>query len=190
MLDEEDVLLIQRNKDHAAFERLYKRWYDKIKYTTTRYYVRNESDVDDFLQEFWIRVWEKIDLFEHKSAFGTWLYRLLTNFSYNYHKKKSLRLDNETTFDEMDEELLYEADSIIDNFDLELIKEAFERAAERLPPPILEVWKLHHNGMSYREIEEKYHWAYKTLREYVYLANLILREEILYVTKRENDLNT
>lgn len=189
MLDEQDVLLIQQHKDHAAFERLYRRWHDKIKYTTGRYYIQDEHDIEDFLQEFWIRVWENIDKFEHRSAFGTWLYRVLKNSAINYVTRKNRVRSVEEQFDEMDEEMLFEPDITLDQFDMAMIDEAFERAEKRLPPPILEVWKMYHNGMSYQQMIDETDWAYKTLREYTYLANIILREEITYVTKRENDLN-
>lgn len=63
--------------DAAAFERLYRRHVGRV-HGLARWLL-SEDDLDDALQDVFIRVWEKLHTFKGQSAFGTWLHRLATN---------------------------------------------------------------------------------------------------------------
>ncbi len=63
--------------DTLAFERLYRRHIGRVN-SLARWLLGHE-DVDDVLQEVFIRVWQKLDTFKGQSAFSTWLHRLATN---------------------------------------------------------------------------------------------------------------
>ena len=65
------------NGDTQAFERLYRRHVPRI--TSLARWLLSRDDVDDVIQDVFIRVWEKLDTFRGDSAFGTWLHRLATN---------------------------------------------------------------------------------------------------------------
>ena len=63
--------------DAQAFERLYRRHVGRM-HGLARWLL-GEDDVEDILQEIFIRVWEKLETFKGESAFSTWLHRLATN---------------------------------------------------------------------------------------------------------------
>jgi RNA polymerase sigma-70 factor (ECF subfamily) len=63
--------------DAAAFERLYHRHVNRV-HGLARWLL-GEDDLDDALQDVFIRVWEKLHTFKGQSAFATWLHRLATN---------------------------------------------------------------------------------------------------------------
>jgi RNA polymerase sigma factor (sigma-70 family) len=65
------------NGDTHAFERLYRRHAPRV--NSLARWLLSRDDVDDVLQDVFIRVWEKLDTFRGQSAFGTWLHRLSTN---------------------------------------------------------------------------------------------------------------
>ena len=65
------------NGDTLAFERLYRRHVAKV-HSLARWLL-SRDDVDDVLQDVFIRVWQKLDTFRGNSAFSTWLHRLATN---------------------------------------------------------------------------------------------------------------
>jgi RNA polymerase sigma-70 factor (ECF subfamily) len=63
--------------DTLAFERLYRRHVGRV--NALARWLMGDDDVEDVLQEVFIRVWQKLDTFKGQAAFSTWLHRLATN---------------------------------------------------------------------------------------------------------------
>lgn len=66
----------------------------KEQYIKERNFVRssiycmvNSNDIDDLVQETFLKAWKSFDKFEKKSSFRTWIYRIAMNVSYDYLKK-------------------------------------------------------------------------------------------------------
>lgn len=51
------------------------------------YWMVNSNDIDDLVQETFLKAWKSFDKFEEKSSFRTWIYRIAMNVSYDYLKK-------------------------------------------------------------------------------------------------------
>jgi RNA polymerase sigma-70 factor (ECF subfamily) len=51
----------------------------------------NEADADDLVQEAFLRAYRKLDRFDGRSQFGTWLYRITVNCGMDLMRKKSRR---------------------------------------------------------------------------------------------------
>ena len=69
-------------------------WYDnysKRLYFHIRRLVVDHGDAEDILQEFWVKVWRKMDTFREQSAPYTWLYRIATNEAMNFLRKRKRR---------------------------------------------------------------------------------------------------
>ncbi|WP_299207574.1 RNA polymerase sigma factor [uncultured Dokdonia sp.] len=54
--------------------------------------VKDIALAEDILQDVFIKVYHKLNSFTYKSAFTTWLYRIVVNTSYNELKKKKKHL--------------------------------------------------------------------------------------------------
>jgi len=65
------------NGEVAAFERLYHRHVGRVQGLAR--WLLGQEDVEDVLQDVFIRVWQKLGTFKGQSSFGTWLHRLATN---------------------------------------------------------------------------------------------------------------
>jgi RNA polymerase sigma-70 factor (ECF subfamily) len=80
--DDDDIADAARaaEGDADAFARLYHRHAPRVR-ATARWMLRagGESDVDDAVQEVFIRVWRKLHLFAGTSTFGAWLGRVTVN---------------------------------------------------------------------------------------------------------------
>jgi RNA polymerase sigma factor (sigma-70 family) len=63
--------------DAGAFERLYRRHLPRVA-SLARWLV-GPDDVEDAVQEVFVRVWQKLGSYAGQSAFGTWLYRVAVN---------------------------------------------------------------------------------------------------------------
>ncbi len=65
------------NGDGRAFERLYRRHVDRVH--SRACWLLGRDDVEDVIQEVFVRAWDKLATFRGQSAFGTWFHRLATN---------------------------------------------------------------------------------------------------------------
>ena len=67
-----------RGGDRAAFEELVRRHADRL-YGVLLRYVGNAEEAEEATQEAFLRAWRRIDGFEGRSQFFTWLYRIGIN---------------------------------------------------------------------------------------------------------------
>lgn len=78
-----DRLLVQRvlsRRCPDAFAELYRRYKDKV-YGTAFSITGDRASADDVAQEVFLRVFRKLDVFEERSSFSTWLYRMTVNLA-------------------------------------------------------------------------------------------------------------
>ena len=89
---QEDLTLVARCKRelprrHDAFEELVRAYQSKI-YTLCYRLSGNAADAEDLLQEVLLRLFVSINSFDGRSAFSTWLYRVVYNHCLNAIAKK------------------------------------------------------------------------------------------------------
>ncbi len=76
--------------DESAFNRLILKYQEKI-YLLARRMTGNHHDADDVVQEVLMVLYKKLNTFEFKSSFYSWLYRITMTRSLNYIKRRSLK---------------------------------------------------------------------------------------------------
>ena len=64
--------------DQAAFERLVERYQGRL-FALTRNYTRNAVEIEDIVQDTFLKAFKRLDSFDHRSSFYTWIYRIATN---------------------------------------------------------------------------------------------------------------
>ena len=89
-----------RAGDTRAFERLYRRHAGRIYALAWRLGGNDAALADDLVQEAFIRAWDKLHLFEGKSAFGTWLHRLAANVALSDRRIRLRRVARELPMDD------------------------------------------------------------------------------------------
>ena len=162
----DDVALAARG-DAEAFERLYHRHVAKVS-SLARWLVGG-SDVDDAVQEVFIRVWQKIGTFAGQSAFGTWLHRVAVNALLR-RRETSGRFKARHLEDELAVEL---AAAPVHHPELRV---AIERAVDTLPRGAREVFVLHDmEGYKHDEIAEMLGIDPGTSRSQLHRARMLLR---------------
>ncbi|MCZ7625341.1 MAG: sigma-70 family RNA polymerase sigma factor [Candidatus Methylomirabilis sp.] len=79
-MDLPDQDLVERIKggDEAAFDALLGRYQERV-YRLAMSMTRNREDAEEVLQDVFLAVYRKIESFESRSAFRTWLYRITVN---------------------------------------------------------------------------------------------------------------
>ena len=77
---ESDVSLVERLKarDKSAMEELVRLHGSKL-YGLALQIMRNEDDAQEVLQDALVAVWNKVGMFEGRSAFSSWMYRVTAN---------------------------------------------------------------------------------------------------------------
>jgi RNA polymerase sigma factor (sigma-70 family) len=74
--------------DRDAFNRLVS-LYRVLVTQVARRYVSRPADVDDVVQEVWIKLWEHLDTIERPEALPGWLRRVTTNVAFRLHARTS-----------------------------------------------------------------------------------------------------
>src|SRR3954451_6995212 len=91
MTPEDELQLIARCQqgDTAAFNDLVTRYRQRA-FAMIYHMVRNEQDAWDLTQDGFVKAWKSIARFRGQSSFFTWLYRILTNITIDWLRKKQI----------------------------------------------------------------------------------------------------
>jgi RNA polymerase sigma-70 factor (ECF subfamily) len=115
----------QGNKD-AQF-RLYKLYYRSM-YNTSLRIVKDTAEAEDIMQEAFLTAFEKINTYEGKVSFGSWLKRIVINKSLDAIRKKRIKLT------ELNEETSkFTEDNETDESEIQYQVESIKKAMENLP---------------------------------------------------------
>jgi len=76
--------------DENAFSSLVVRHMDKV-FSICYRYTGNHDDASDCAQDIFVKVYNNLHTFRFKSAFSTWLYRIVVNSCKNYVSRSSFR---------------------------------------------------------------------------------------------------
>lgn len=111
------------------------RRYNSLFYKTARGILSKEEDIEDVMQEAYIRGFEKLHQFRNEAKFSTWLGRILINCALqhlNKLKRKSHISIDALKNEEMDR---LQEDTVDDSPEVgENLKKALESAINQLPP--------------------------------------------------------
>ena len=126
--------------------------YQKPLYWHIRGIVKNHEDADDVLQNVFIKVYKGIKNFKEDSKLYTWLYRIATNESLTFLKKRArhLQISNE----ELQTRIVdnRESDVYFNGDDIQL---ALEKAIAQLPEKQQLVFQMkYHQDMKYEDMSE------------------------------------
>jgi RNA polymerase sigma-70 factor (ECF subfamily) len=86
--------------DTASFEPLIRKYQPRV-FATARRYARRESEVEDIVQEVFIKAFQKLKGFRGEAPFEHWLMRLAVRTCYDF--LRSHQRNRETAFSELTE---------------------------------------------------------------------------------------
>src|SRR5258708_19696568 len=69
--------------DSASFEPLVEKYSPRL-FATARRYARRESEVEDIVQEVWLKAYQKLESFRGEAPFEHWLMRMAVRTSYDF----------------------------------------------------------------------------------------------------------
>ncbi len=86
-LDDTDIIRRILSGEKALFELLIRR-YNQTLYRAIRSYIKEDTIVDDLMQDTYLKAYQKLDQFRHDAAFSTWLIRIGINEALLYIRKQ------------------------------------------------------------------------------------------------------
>jgi RNA polymerase sigma-70 factor, ECF subfamily len=151
--------------------------------------TRNAEDAEEAVQDAFLSVIRKIDTFRGDSAFGSWLYRVVANASYQRCRRHRGRENTEVSLDkllpEFDEDGHYAvpiADwsmSVQDPARRAELRDVLSTAIDELPADYRAAVLLRDvDGLSHREIAESLGLTAVAVKTRVHRARLFLRKQL------------
>jgi RNA polymerase sigma-70 factor, ECF subfamily len=180
-----DKELIKRFQegDQLSFEELISRYSAKAFSLATRL-TRNQEDAEEVLQDVFVTVFRKIDGFEGKSSFSSWLYRVTVNSALMKLRKR--RQDQSIPMDEVLSQVANKA-STRSTFFTEgeagrtraEISAALEEAIVSLPDEYRPVFVLRDiDGLSSKEVSEILDLSVPAVKSRLHRSRLMLRKKL------------
>ena len=85
--DDADLVRRTRAGDRAAFECLVERYQGRL-FALVRHYSRDPAEVEDIVQDTFLKAYTRLDGFQQQSSFYTWIYRIATNTVLDFLKRR------------------------------------------------------------------------------------------------------
>ena len=171
-LRETDVVREAQDGSGEAFERLYRRHGRRV-YALCLRMVSDPDRAEELTQDVFVRAWNTIGSFQHRSAFGTWLHRLGVNVVLSDMRSEKRRSRREVMPGNLDE-LEREVKGAMPDTKMDL-----EGAIARLPTGAKQMLSLHDvEGYRYREIAELTGVAEGTVKSQLSRARRLVREAL------------
>ncbi|MGH9319680.1 MAG: RNA polymerase sigma factor [Vicinamibacteria bacterium] len=176
----EDVLARARSGEEAAF-RIIVEGYSRDVFRLAFRITGNEEDAEDAVQETFLRAYRKLDGFEARSNFGTWLYRVTANTSIDVLRRRKRTSDRTAPLP--DEELrLGVAPSQEKTLYRSQVRERVESALSCLSDLERSAFVLRHfEEMSLAEVSQSLETTVSATKQALFRAVKKLRKQLLPV---------
>lgn len=178
---ESDIELMLRTKsgDDGAFSELMRRHYKGVVNYIYRFTNRRDNS-EDLAQEVFLRIYRSAGQYRPEAKFSTWLYKIATNVSLTYVKRKG---NNSLSLDEIDDSGDATGDPDLDIADdiiyrkelMNVIFEAMESLPEREKVAIM---LCKYEGLSYEEVAQVLECTVGAVKAYVHRGRMKLIDRL------------
>jgi RNA polymerase sigma-70 factor (ECF subfamily) len=182
-IDQQLVERVQRG-DKQAFGLLVQKYQRKLGRLLSRF-IRDQAEVEDVVQEAFIKAYRALPNFRGESAFYTWLYRIGINTAKNYLVAMGRRPQTSNEIEVEDAENFEDGDELrtVDTPETELmtkeIAKTVQLAIESLPEDLRTAIVLREiEGLSYEEIATMMDCPIGTVRSRIFRARESIAERL------------
>ncbi len=182
-MNENELVSLAQNGDKKALSTLVTTYSERI-YNLALKILRNREDAEDVLQETFFTMLEKLNTFDGRSSFFTWIYRVATNASLMKLRKKKMVFSEFP--DNPDLEKSFENMAFVDlsqdaSFDVhnEELKQILNKAISELPEIYRTVFILRDlEYLAIRETSKILEISEENVKIRLRRARLFLRDKI------------
>jgi RNA polymerase sigma-70 factor, ECF subfamily len=185
---EADLIAAVLKGDAASFEPLVQKYSPRI-FATARRYARRESEVEDIVQDIWLKAFERLGSFRNEAPFEHWLMRLAVRTCYD--ALRAHRRNRETPFTELsepEEDWLSRFGNQPDAADenAEAARQLVGRVLERLSPAARLVITLQEiEGRSVKEVAALTGWSVPLVKVRAFRARAEMRKVLAKIAKEK-----
>lgn len=154
--------------------------YSPLIFHVVRRFEKDEDEVEELAQQIFVKAYEKLNKFDMKSAFSTWLYSLAMNHCRDY--AKNIRRNNKR-FSEFEpdfvEQMTDDKQTPYLKLELKEWKEMLTKALQKLSVDYSEPFLLkYRDGLSYEVMSEQMGVSVSALKVRVHRARKELKERL------------
>jgi RNA polymerase sigma-70 factor (ECF subfamily) len=171
--------------DSASFEPLVTKYSPRV-FATARRYARRESEVQDIVQEVWLKAFQKLKTFRGDAPFEHWLMRLAVRTCYDFlrgHQRNREVVFSELSEPESDwlERFVQQSGS---SEDVDAASTLIARILEQLSPSArLIITLLEIEDRTVKEISELTGWSVALVKVRAFRARAEMRKVLTKITK-------
>jgi RNA polymerase sigma-70 factor (ECF subfamily) len=183
---EADLIAAVLGGDAASFEPLIEKYSPRI-FATARRYARRESEVEDIVQEVWLKAFQKLASFRGDAPFEHWLMRLAVRTCYDF--LRGHQRNREATFSDLtepEEDWLERFGSAPESASeqADAARQLIERLMEQLSPPArLIITLLEIEDRSVKEISKLTGWSVPLVKVRAFRARAEMRKLLARIAK-------
>ena len=163
--------------DEAAWSEFISQYEGYLRVILGRTFLEDQ-DLEDCLQNTFIRIWELMPEFDYKperGRFRSWIAQIAINKARIYVRQATRRTNTKQSIFDLNEVELN--NTLDDEWKVFISKKAWENIREDLNEPMRQAFELHLEGMSHRDIAEKVQITEAVSRVY--------KQRIIYKLKYE-----
>ena len=183
---EAELIAAALKGDAASFEPLVEKYSPRV-FATARRYARRESEIEDIVQEVWIKAFQKLAGFRGDAPFEHWLMRLAVHTCYDFLRRH--QRNRESSFSELTEpetdwldRFVTQPESASEN--AEAARQLVERILEQLSAPArLIITLLEIEDRSVKEIAQLTGWSVPLVKVRAFRARAEMRKLVAKIAK-------
>ncbi|HEX4265186.1 MAG TPA: RNA polymerase sigma factor [Verrucomicrobiae bacterium] len=174
--------------DAASFEPLIEKYSPRV-FATARRYARRESEIEDIVQEVWLKAYQKLQSFRGEAPFEHWLMRLAVRTCYDF--LRSHQRNRESAFSDLSEP----EDDWLERFvhtpgaareDADAARQLVQRVLQSLSPPArLVITLLEIEDRSVKEISKLTGWSVPLVKVRAFRARAEMRKILAKITQEK-----
>jgi RNA polymerase sigma-70 factor (ECF subfamily) len=167
----------QENTRDEAFRLLLTKYQQKV-YWHIRRMVISHDDTDDLVQDVFLKVWKSLSNFRNDSQLYTWLYRIATNESITFLKRKKIR--NSVSIDDDDGKNMVKTLAESPYFDGDKAQMKLQKALLTLPEKQRLVFNMKYfDDLKYEDISEILGTSVGALKASFHIAVKKIEQQLL-----------
>jgi len=174
--------------DSASFEPLIRKYQSRV-FATARRYARRESEVEDIVQEIFLKAYQKLGSFRGEAPFEHWLMRLAVRTCYDFlrgHQRNRESAFTDLTEPESNwlEQFVVQPDSAPE--DASAARQLVERILVQLSPAArMVITLLEIEGRSVKEIAVLTGWSVPLVKVRAFRARAEMRKVLKNIAKEK-----
>jgi RNA polymerase sigma-70 factor (ECF subfamily) len=176
MLELTDYELVQKciKGEHQFFSELVAR-YKKLIYNVVYNLTKDKKEVDDIVQEVFIKVFKSLSKYNPEYKFSTWSVTIARNLCVDLMRKKKVAVTSIEEIDFVSRDFNTPENKYMDKERALIIRRAIEQLPENYRTPVVLYYQ---KGKAYKEIAQMLNLPVTIIKNRLYRARMTLKESV------------